>query len=604
MDKLNKLPFKQSGAFYKDGSCEFITWAPLLNSVEVYLPGKDSYHAMTRDEDGYWSARLDGIKPGDLYLFRLDGDKTLPDVASFQQPDGVHKASAVVDLSSFNWSDTGWKGLPLEEMIIYELHIGTFTVAGTFLSAIEKLDHLKELGINTIEIMPVAQFPGQRNWGYDGVYPHAVQHNYGGIDGLKQFVNAAHSKGLAVLLDVVYNHIGPEGNYLEAYGPYFTDKYRTPWGKALNYDGEYSDGVRDFFLQNAWLWLYNCHIDGLRLDAVHAIYDSSALHFLEQLNQLKRTVQKQSGSKKVLIAEFDLNNPKYALPETQGGFGLDGQWIDEFHHAMHALITGELNGYYEDFGTLEHLHKAFTTGYVYTGEYSKTRKRKFGVKPAGLQPSQFVSFSQNHDHIGNRMIGDRLTATLNENQLRLIAASYLLAPFVPLVFMGEEYGEKNPFQYFVDHGDPALVEAVRRGRKEEFSYFQKEGQEVPDPFDENTFSRSTLSWKLKDEEHRRMFEYYKELIHIRKTHGAFRDNSWKGIKVWELQGNNKVIAFERNHNGCKALVVLNYEANDSRLSLEVPATLFFTSTDYASASGSADGNVVTLPAFSATIFNL
>lgn len=602
MDKFLDHHFKKVGALYNNGKCDFTVWAPLKSSVELLFPHNNQVVPLQEDEEGYWSVTVENIQPNQLYQYRIDGEK-LPDVCSFHQPNGVHEASAIVDLNDFEWSDATWKGLALEHMIMYELHIGTFTEEGTFDAAINKLSYLKELGINAVEVMPIAQFPGNRNWGYDQVFPFAVQKNYGGLNGFKKFIDAAHGHGIAVILDVVYNHIGPEGNYLESYAPYFTDKYKTPWGKALNFDDNYCDGVRNYFLYNAWFWLYHCHVDGLRLDAVHAIFDSSAMHFLEALNQFKKAIQKETGIIKTLIAEFDLNNPRYTASEEVGGFGLDGQWVDEFHHALHALLTGERNGYYEDFGSIAHFHKTIKTGYVYTGEYSVTRKRKFGIKPLHNQPHQFVVFSQNHDHIGNRMMGDRLTASLQTDMLKLIAAAYMFTPFIPLIFMGEEYAEKNPFQYFVDHGNAELIEAVRKGRKEEFAYFHTEGQEMPDPFALSTIQRSTLSWNLNDARAADMLAYYKEIIHIRKTHGAFTNKTWKGIKVYDLIPDSNFVMFERIANGCKALVILNFDNQQQTVSIKVPAHLFFCSVPNAEDVVVSHDKIV-VPAYSATIFNI
>jgi maltooligosyltrehalose trehalohydrolase len=391
----------------------FTVWAPEQKNVEILLHNNNkSSIPLQQDERGFWKAVLGDVAEGTLYTYRLGGGKEFPDPASRWQPQGVHGPSAVVP-GYFEWADHEWKGMPLREMIIYELHVGTFTSAQTFDGVITKLPYLKELGINTIELMPVAQFPGSRNWGYDGVFPFAVQHSYGGATGLKRLVNEAHRSGIAVILDVVYNHLGPEGNYFGEFGPYFSDKYKTFWGSAINFDNAYCDAVRQFFIQNACMWLDEFHIDGLRMDAVHAIWDFSARHFIEELVEQVRRLERQSGRRKILIAELDLNNPRYINPPERGGYGMDGQWIDEFHHALHALITGETDGYYEDFGKVEHLKKAFTDSYVYTGEYSAHRKKNFGVSARKNRYSQFVVFAQNHDQVGNRLLGDRLTHHLS-----------------------------------------------------------------------------------------------------------------------------------------------------------------------------------------------
>ena len=405
--------------------------------------------------------------------------------------------------------------------------------------------------------MPVAQFPGKRNWGYDGVFPFAVHHDYGGATGLKQLVNEAHRQGLAVILDVVYNHQGPEGNYFSEYGPYFTDKYKTGWGQAINFDDAWCDGVRSFYWQNALMWLEEFHIDALRLDAVHAIWDFSAKHFMDELSRKVRNLEAYTGKKKVLIAELDLNNPRYINRPEDGGYGLGGQWIDEFHHALHSLVTGEVDGYYEDFGTLSHLAKSFKHSYVYTGQYSKHRKKFFGTEPLLNTYDQFVVFSQNHDQIGNRMLGDRLTSHLSFEGLKLVAAAVLLAPQVPMLFMGEEYGETNPFQYFISHTDAVLVELVRQGRKKEFSYFNWEG-EVPDPYAQATFDQCKLSWNFTEKTRTVLLSYYKHLIAFRKKRPAMRGRISENIEVSEILDHNG-LAIKRSFQSDNILILMNFE---------------------------------------------
>lgn len=542
------------GAIYKQGTTQFRVWAPQRKKLELVIGKK--IHPMERDEFGYWSTELSNASPGTKYKFRLDELSTFPDPASRFQPEGVHGESVVTE-TEFKWTDNDWEGLALGEMIIYELHVGTFTNEGTFDGVVSKLNYLKKLGINAIEIMPIAQFPGARNWGYDGVYPFAVQDSYGGPEGLKRLVNEAHKKGIAVILDVVYNHQGPEGNYLSEYGPYFTDKYKTGWGKAINFDDAYSDAVRAFYWQNALMWLDEFHIDGLRLDAVHAIWDNGASHFVEILKQKVNMLEQQCGRKKVLIAEFDLNNPRYIDSIENGGFGLDGQWIDEFHHALHSLVTGETNGYYEDFGKVSHFIKALKDSYVYTGQYSVHRKKMFGATPALNPYSQFVVFAQNHDQIGNRLLGERLTSQLSFEGLKLTAAAYLLTPHVPMLFMGEEYGERNPFQYFVSHTDSDLVNAVREGRKKEFSYFNWEG-EVPDPQSEDTFDKCVLSWRMdKGTERATLLEFYKWLIAFRKERPAMlgRDRSCLTILP---SSHPEIVLYDIHHAGDRIMVALNF----------------------------------------------
>ena len=514
----------------------FTLWAPLAQSARVLI-NEETTVDLEAQPFGYWSTHMPEAKPGDLYYFRIDDQEPRPDPASLAQPSGVHGPSEVIDLHGFRWQDDGWSGLPLSEMIIYELHVGTFTPEGTFMAIIDRLDYFTELGVNALEIMPVAQFPGERNWGYDGVYPYAAQHSYGGALGMMQLVDACHQRGIAVILDVVYNHLGPEGNYLPVYGPYLTDKHHTPWGKAINMDDAHCDGVRHYFLQNARQWLADFHIDGLRLDAVHAIKDTSARHFLADLSAQTDELTQQTGRTYVLIGECDLNDVRYLSPRERNGFGLTGQWIDEFHHSLHAFITGERDGYYEDFGTFAHVLKAFQDSYVYDGQYSKHRQRVFGNSAEAHPYDQFVVFTQNHDQVGNRMVGDRLTGSESFDTLKLLAGAAILSPSVPMLFMGEEYGEKNPFQYFVSHTDPALVKAVREGRSREFAYFQREGLTVPDPQSEETFQRSKLSWKYQEGDAATLFRFYKTLIDLRKTLPALQTTHRRTVTIDSPQDN-------------------------------------------------------------------
>lgn len=525
------------GAWHTPAATEFILWAPLKKKVELvfYAPGQfrngivtslpdkpSATHTMESDPSGYWRIFL-FVSPGTLYAFRLDDKEIVPDPASLFQPYGVHGPSAVID-RHFDWTDTGWKGIPLSNKIIYELHTGTFSPTHDFEGIIYRLDYLQDLGINAIELMPLAQFPGDRNWGYDGVYPFAIHNTYGGFTGFRRLVNAAHAKGIAVIVDVVYNHFGPEGNYLHAIAPYFTDKYKTPWGMALNFDDAWSDGVRNYFLQNARMWLEDYHVDALRLDAVHAIRDGSAIHIMQQLKELTADIERRCNCKKELIAELDLNDPRYINPPAKGGYGIDGQWIDEFHHALRSLMTGETNGYYEDFGTIGHLEKAFRHTYVYNGCYSIHRKRTFGGHADNSPYDQFVVFAQNHDQIGNRAIGDRLTSNLNFEQLKLAAATVLLSPYVPLLFMGEEYGEENPFPFFGSFGDTELCEAIRKGRAEEFKHFH-DGMDIPDPMARQTFDSATLSFNYTEGPGAALFALYRHLIQLRKTRPALQGRS-------------------------------------------------------------------------------
>ena len=499
------------------GDWKFVVWAPHHEKVELHLlDAKTPFHEMERNPVGYHMATVAGVPTGARYLFRLGGELERPDPASRFQPEGVHGASQVVDLRAFSWTDTRWKGFALEDSVFYELHVGTFTQEGTFASLTSRLDDLAKLGVNTIELMPVAQFPGARNWGYDGAYPYATQNSYGSPRDLQTLVDAAHARGLAVTLDVVYNHLGPEGNYLADFGPYFTDHYCTPWGAALNFDGAYSDEVRQLFIQNALYWLENFHIDALRLDAIHGIFDASAVPFLAELANEVAALSSRVGRKLHLIGESDLNDARTMRPTGDGGLGMDAQWSDDFHHSVHTLLTGEKAGYYEDFGELCHLATTLKQGWCYAGNYSRYRRRKHGNAPPKIAASRFVVCIQNHDQVGNRAIGDRLSRLVTFESLKLAAGITLLSSFTPLLFMGEEYGETAPFQYFTSHGDRELGEAVRRGRKEEFRAFGWKG-ELPDPQAESTFQASKLNRALANEEpHRTLQLFYQRLLRLRR----------------------------------------------------------------------------------------
>lgn len=525
-----------------DGSCSFRVWAPRAERLAVHLVAPEvKLVPLQKGQAGYFHGVVEGVAPGARYFYRLDGAKDRPDPASRFQPEGVHGPSQVM-ATDFAWEDQGWRGLDLRDYVIYELHVGTFTPEGTFAAIIPHLQELTELGITALELMPVAQFPGNRNWGYDGVYPFAVQNSYGGPEELKRLVNACHRHGLAVILDVVYNHLGPEGNYLWDYGFYFTDRYRTPWGDAVNFDGPHSDEVRRFFLENALYWLSDCRIDALRLDGLHAIIDRSPRTFLEELAQAGHGQGERSGRRVYLVAESDLNDVRLIRPPELGGYGLDAHWNEDFHHALHTLLTGEKDGYYQDFGELGQMAKGFREGFIYSGEYSPYRQRRHGSSSRGLPGHRFIVFAQNHDQVGNRLRGERLTQLLSLEALKLVAGAIILSPFIPLLFMGEEYGEVAPFQYFVSHSDPELVEAVRRGRWEEFAAFGWQA-EPADPQSEETFQRSRLNHSLRQKErHRVVWEYYRELLEVRRKVAGFG-----GLK----EVNREVYAYEKE----KALMV-------------------------------------------------
>lgn len=489
-------------------------WAPGANKVEVVID--DVRRPMERADFGYWRADL-AAKAGTEYRFSVDGGDPVPDPRSHHQPAGVHGPSAIVDHDDFVWTDERWRGAPLSSAVIYEAHIGTFTPEGTFEGAIARLDHLVDLSITHLELMPVAEFPGRRGWGYDGVDLYAPHHAYGGPDGLKRLVDACHARGLAVILDVVYNHLGPDRNYLGSLGPYFSDRYSTPWGDALNFDGPGSDEVRDFFTGNAEHWLEHYHLDGLRIDAVHAILDISAMHFLEELARRVDALEARLGRTLSIIAESDLNDPRVVTPYEAGGFGIDAQWSDDFHHALHALLTGEATGYYADFGRIEHLAHALQRAFVYDGSYSEFRDRRHGKRPEGLSGHRFLGYLQTHDQVGNRAKGERSSRLMNHDLLKVGAGLVLTSPFIPMLFQGEEWGATSPFLYFTDHEDAALGAAVSKGRRSGFKAFGWKPSEVPDPQVEDTFTRSLLDWSEPEtERHRELLDWHRALIGLRR----------------------------------------------------------------------------------------
>ncbi|MDP9023451.1 MAG: malto-oligosyltrehalose trehalohydrolase, partial [Actinomycetota bacterium] len=537
-----------------DDRTEFLVWASKAAQVELLLD--DRQIAMQALPRGYFRAVAEDAGPGTRYRYRLDGDVVRPDPASRYQPEGVHGPSAVVD-ADFPWSDHHWHGLPLRDLVIYELHIGTYTDSGTFDSAAKRLDELAELGITAVEVMPIAEFPGGRNWGYDGVLPFAAESTYGGPDGFRRFVDACHARDLGVILDVVYNHFGPEGAYHADFAHYFTDRYGTPWGPALNFDDAWSDEVRRYFIENALYWLDDCHVDGLRLDAVHAIFDRSALHILDELGRAAHDLAERRNRRIAVIAESDLNDPRLIRPHELGGYGLDAQWSDDFHHALHALLTGERAGYYADFGDVRHLAAALRDGFVFTGQRSVHRRRRHGAAPTAVPAERFVVCAQNHDQVGNRRDGERLPALVPWDALAVAATCVVLSPFVPLLFMGEEYGETNPFQYFVSHTDADLVEAVRAGRKEEFAAFAWVG-EPPDPQDPATFERSRLDHGRKHEEqHAALQDRYRRLLALRRDVPALASLDRERLEVTTGHA-QPVLAWHRwTADGDRALVAVN-----------------------------------------------
>lgn len=489
-------------------------WAPLAKSITLLT--QQQRYPLHATAHGWWELSTEDVVHGDDYQFIVDDGTPLPDPRSPWQPEGVHGPSRWVDHSRFAWTDNEWQPPAWSSAIVYELHIGTFTDSGTFDAAIDRLEHLASLGVTHIELMPVAAFSGNHGWGYDGVALYAPHQNYGGPDGLKRLVDACHQRGLAVIMDVVYNHLGPSGNYLGQFGPYFTQKYSTPWGEAVNVDDAHSDEVRRFFIDNALTWLRDYHCDGLRLDAIHAIVDESAVHLLEQLACETDALSTQLGRPLVLIAESNLNNPRLVQPRERNGYGLSSQWSDDFHHAVHTQLTNESDGYYSDFESLRDLAKVLREGFVYDGRYSVYRQRSHGRPGGHLPPEAFVVAIQNHDQIGNRAVGERLHHLAGEAKTRIAAAIMLTAPYVPMLFQGEEWAAGSPFQYFTDHPEPELGEAVKNGRQHEFSAFGWKPADVPDPQDPATFARSKLDWNELDEEgHRSMLDWYKKLIELR-----------------------------------------------------------------------------------------
>ncbi|MDG5798806.1 malto-oligosyltrehalose trehalohydrolase [Marinilabiliaceae bacterium ANBcel2] len=506
-----------------------LVWSPFADMIEIVFKNGDK-HDLSKTSYGFWYGEKLNYRDN-YYKVRVDGKREFPDPASLCQDNGVHGFSKIIDINQFQWSDHNWQGIDQKDLIIYELHVGTFSDGGTFEGVIEKLDHIVSLGINAIEIMPVASFPGHYNWGYDGVYPYSVHSIYGGANKLQKLVDECHNRGVAVILDVVYNHLGPEGNYLREFGPYFTDKYKTPWGDAINFDDSWCDGVRHFFIHNALTWMRDFHIDGLRLDAVHAITDFGAHHFLALLKERVMELSYEKDFPYFLIAECDLNDTKYIKSFAEGGYNMNAQWCDEFHHSLHSLVTGEKQGYYSDFGSADHLIKSFNSGYVYDGIYSPYRKKIFGSKTDDIPREKFVVFSQNHDQIGNRADGKRLSMLVDFEALKLCAGATILSPFTPLLFMGEEYAEESPFYYFTDHSDQQLIEAVREGRKKEFKSFIGSAQFV-DPQHRETFLSSCLtSLSHLSEKQKTMMRFYKSLISFRKERASIYDINTDSIQI-------------------------------------------------------------------------
>jgi maltooligosyltrehalose trehalohydrolase len=605
----------QRGANVADRGVRFEVWAPHAARVVVETTEGGRYVEVPLAPvgGGVFAGHAAGLKAGADYRYRLTTkERTLhrPDPVSRSQPYGVHGSSRVVDPAAFRWTDQGWLGSELADQVIYEMHVGTFTPRGGFDAVVDLLGALRYLGVTAIEIMPVAEFPGDRNWGYDGVGLYAPESSYGGPEALRRLVDAAHRKGLSVILDVVYNHLGPEGNYLADFGPYFTNRYRTPWGRAVNYDDEGSDQVRRFVLDNARYWVKEFHIDGLRLDAVHAIFDGSARHILEELATAVHDLGARLGRKVLVIAESDQNDPRLVRGRRHGGFGLDGVWSDDFHHAVHAALTGEERGYYVDFRGVSPLAKSLRDRFVYDGAHSAFRNRRHGAPATDVPADRFVVFVQNHDQVGNRPRGDRLASLVPMDRLRLAAALVLLSPYVPLLFMGEEYGETNPFLYFVSHDDPAIVAAVREGRRREFAMGWEE--EVPDPQAPDSFERSRLvRERARRRDRRPLHALYRRLIRMRREERALRP----GAGTYDVHGGGERswVALELHADGAADLlavfnlgdaqeVVLPIAPRRWDLRLSTDARRWGGAGAEPPAAVGPDGTTILAPAWSALVY--
>lgn len=538
------------------GAVAWRVWVPHAGRVELMLA--HDRVAMTKDEDGFFTTEIHGAGAGDRYGYSIDGGPPRPDPCATHQPDGVHRLSALSFPEDFVWRHEGPRiGRP--DLILYEIHIGTFTDAGTFDAAIGRLDDLVDLGINAIEVMPVAQFPGSRGWGYDGVHPYATQHRYGGPEAFQRFIDAAHGRGLAVILDVVFNHLGPEGNYLNEFGPYFTDRYPTPWGPAFHFDGPESRPVRDWVLDCVWQWIHDFRLDGLRLDAVHAIHDATTPHLLTEINELAARAAAARGGRALMIAESLLNDVVMVTPAEQGGHGFDAEWNDDFHHAITAWMTGERHAKYADYGEVEKIATVFRETFYLDGRDSRYHGGPWG-KPAGKTPGdRFIIALQDHDHVGNRASGDRLSTQVDEARLRLGACLTLLSPFLPMLFMGEEYGETRPFLFFCEFSDPRLIEGVRRGRRRDYGLTG----EIPDPQSERTFRESRLSWDWSRDDRRTLRHLYRDLIALRKREPGLRESGARREVI--LDGN--LLRVERG-----AGLTVIYHLGDTPISAEMLPT--------------------------------
>ena len=573
------------GVNYQDKSCEFVVWAPNCSKVFLLLTSTQELYAMAKARKGYWTLAIDGLKEESEYLYKLDDQILRSDPASNFQPQGVFGSSQIINHESFNWSDTDWQGLTLDELVFYELHVGTFTREGTFKAVSSKVKELAEIGVNAIELMPVAQFPGKYNWGYDVSFPFAVHNTYGHPEDLKKLANECHRQGIALFADVVYNHAGPEGNFLNDYGPYFLKNRKTQWGPPINLDGPLCGPVRDYFMQNTLHWLKNYHLDGLRLDAILFMLDNSPEHFLGQLTSSVHRFSRKLKRKVWLVAETSFNQPVVLKPSSQGGYGFDAQWLDDYQHALHAVLTGERDGYYRNYGKMSHLKEALTEAYVHVGggfPNSRLRLRKPTESFSWINSNRLVVFSQNHDQIGNRLLSERLTVLAGYEAAKTAAGLVLLSPYVPLLFMGEEYGETRPFNFFVNYNDKELLAATREGRKREFSRFHWKG-ESPDPSSEQTFEQSKLNWAMRSQEQgKKMLAYYQALIQLRhsiRTGKCYSDRTQMQVQCSEK---NKILFIKRCMGDKENVVVANLSSNEK--SYRFP----FEGGDYRKVLDSAD----------------
>jgi maltooligosyltrehalose trehalohydrolase len=574
------------------GGVQFRVWAPEVSSLSLQLSERPTVPMIREGED--FALATPDAGPGDRYSFLFEDGRLRPDPVSRFQPQGVHGASQVIDPDAFAWSDENWKGIPLADYIFYELHTGTFTPEGTFYSAISKLTYLKDLGITAVELMPVGEFPGARNWGYDQVDLYAPHSAYGGPGGLKSFVDACHQLGLAVVLDVIYNHLGPEGNYLAEFAPYYTDHYRTPWGRAINFDGPYSDGVRRFVIDNALYWLTEYHIDALRLDAIHGIFDFSARHILAELRDRFHQQAKRLGREAWIIAESDLNDVRVLHSLTEGGYGVDAQWLDEFHHSVRTYLTGANRGYLSGFGELRHIRKAIVEGFVSDGGYSPYRRRHFGSSSRDVPGDRFVVFIQNHDQVANTSQGARLSRLVPAETYKIAATLMLCSPCLPLLFMGEEFAETNPFLYFISHGDSGLSRLVSEGRWKEFEEFTVAGDFV-DPQIMEAFERSKINWSLlNDGKHTAILNLYCSLIRLRKRLPCLH-NGRKDLTQVDADEAARWFRMERSDpSGCRAVLLCNFSDT------EIPSKLADWRLALTTASATVDAWVV--PACSASLY--